>query len=357
MEQEVSGVLRAKLFERFPSVTAAFLALDHSGRGALAIDAFADGIYAFTPGLGLQPEQVKQLLRAYDANRDGRVTFAEFAAALDGGLTTTKARTAAPTLATPPRTATGGAYAERPAAGMPRGTLAQPPRSRPHGQERIPPTAEHTPERSQDIEAEPWTPPRWAAAEMPAAGKPRGALAAAQSGLRTPPRTSSAGSVQPPGRLELQQRTPPHSPPIAASLAPAQMPVRVLAPALVLCRFPAASAIPQWATSAPFFSVTRAGDELSLLVPESSVPSAGLPYGVQVERSWRALRVGEAPLDFDLVGVLAAISGTLAAAQVPVLALSTFESDYVCVRDADVHAATQALSRAGHRVLMDSAVD
>lgn len=297
-------LLREKLLERFPSLTAAFLALDRSGRGRLSIDAFAIAAHSYLPGLSLEPGQLADLLRAYDQNGNGTVTFQEFSAAMDG--LAPAGRTSAASL-TPPRTPRGNMRA----AGKPRGALAHP--------------LEVLRERATAAGA-PLSPPprpataRLAPAEPPAAGKP------------SPPRLPS--EVAP---------------------APALQPVRVLAAALALCRFPAASMLPQWATSAPFFSATRAGDELSLLVPDGSVPHAGLPYGVRVERGWRALRVGDAPLGFELVGVLAGVAAALASARVPILAISTFDHDYVCVREAHVRAATHALSSVGYDVSMELA--
>lgn len=288
-----AGLLREKLLERYPSVTAAFLALDSSGRGALAVDAFADAIHTHAPGLTLEPTEVAQLLRRYDGDRDGRVSYAEFAAALDGGFAT-KATEAATS----------------------------------------------------------WTPPRPTASKLRAAGKPRGSLAQPliDRQLCTPPRASFATPRKLPSGYEPLQRPLLRPSATVAPKAPASTPVRVLAPKLAFCCFPAASAIPQWATSAPFFSVTRAGEELSLLVTDASVPHAGLPYGVRVERGWRALRVGDAPLDFGVVGVLAGVAATLAAAEVPMVFLSTFGSTYVCVREEHVCMAAQELRRAGHHV-------
>src|SRR5256885_10213892 len=65
-----------------------------------------------------------------------------------------------------------------------------------------------------------------------------------------------------------------------------------------ISRLAADSPIPAWATQGPFFSVTRTGDELSV-VTELSV----VPLGVQSERGWRVLRV-HGPFVLSEIGIL-----------------------------------------------------
>ncbi|MDQ3137846.1 MAG: ACT domain-containing protein, partial [Gemmatimonadota bacterium] len=85
-------------------------------------------------------------------------------------------------------------------------------------------------------------------------------------------------------------------------------------------------------------------DELSITAAESSVPE-----GVRCERPYRALRV-RGPLPLDLVGILAAIADPLASAGLSIFAISTFETDYVLVKAADLEPAIRVLERAGHQV-------
>jgi hypothetical protein len=53
-------------------------------------------------------------------------------------------------------------------------------------------------------------------------------------------------------------------------------------------------------------------------------------------------------IDFALVGVLASIVGPLAAAGIGVFAVSTFDTDYLLVKEKDGARAVEALRRAGH---------
>ncbi len=112
-----------------------------------------------------------------------------------------------------------------------------------------------------------------------------------------------------------------------------------------ICRLDATSAIPAWALGAAgLVSITRTGDELSVVCAEASVPN-----DVQSSRGWRCLRVA-GPLDFALVGVLASLAVPLAAAGVSVFAVSTYDTDYLLIRELDVAAALHALHGAGHIV-------
>ena len=63
---------------------------------------------------------------------------------------------------------------------------------------------------------------------------------------------------------------------------------------------------------------------------------------------WRCLRF-EGVFDLSLTGVLSSILSPLAASQVSVFAISTFDTDYVLVRETDLSRAIDALTQAGHR--------
>ena len=122
-----------------------------------------------------------------------------------------------------------------------------------------------------------------------------------------------------------------------------QLTLALLAGAYAVCRLSADAAVPAWATG-EFVNVTRAAGELSVVCREDAVPD-----GVRCERDWRCLRV-VGTLDFSLVGVLAALLVPLAAAGVSVFAVSTFDTDYVLVREADLGRAMAALRAAGHSI-------
>lgn len=78
-------------------------------------------------------------------------------------------------------------------------------------------------------------------------------------------------------------------------------------------------------------------------------PAAAVPPHALAERGWRALHV-DGTLDFGLTGVLAALVVPLAEADVSICALSTYDTDYLLVRDTQLSTALDALRAAGHTV-------
>lgn len=130
----------------------------------------------------------------------------------------------------------------------------------------------------------------------------------------------------------------------AASAGP-QLPLEVLPDTLAICRLPADAALPAWASlSAPFLTISRTSEELSITTLQSAVPP-----GVRCERDYRALRV-RGTLPPDLVGILLSIAEPLAKAGLSIFAISTYDTDYVLVKARDLPEAVKVLRRAGHRV-------
>ena len=70
------------------------------------------------------------------------------------------------------------------------------------------------------------------------------------------------------------------------------------------------------------------------------------PRGARVEEGWRALKLA-GPIPFEEVGVLSALSGSLAGAGLSVFAISTFDTDYILVKEAHLAAALDALAKVG----------
>jgi uncharacterized protein len=111
-----------------------------------------------------------------------------------------------------------------------------------------------------------------------------------------------------------------------------------------ITRLAADSPIPEWATQGPFFSVTRTGDELSIVTELSRVP-----VGVQSQPGWRVLKV-HGPFVLSEIGVLAALAAPLAEAKISLFAVSTFETDYLLVASETLSATIAALERPGHTI-------
>ena len=111
---------------------------------------------------------------------------------------------------------------------------------------------------------------------------------------------------------------------------------------LTVCKVADVSGIP---LSSGFYFVGRTEEEISLVCRTSEVPEET----VAREDGWRAFRVvGE--LEFSLVGILAKITGVLADAGISVFAVSTYDTDYVLVKEKSFERALAVLSEQGYEV-------
>ncbi|WP_376796350.1 ACT domain-containing protein [Thermogemmatispora sp.] len=128
------------------------------------------------------------------------------------------------------------------------------------------------------------------------------------------------------------------------------MQMLVAARGLAVCRLPAGSPLPAWLSAAgperqALLTLTWSADELSIVCPQRLVPE-----GVPCEAGWAAFKV-VGPLDFSLTGILASLLRPLAEAHIPVFALSTYDTDYLLVREPMLEPARSALQAAGHEFL------
>jgi len=113
---------------------------------------------------------------------------------------------------------------------------------------------------------------------------------------------------------------------------------------LAVSRLPPDAPVPDWATRGAFRAIVRTPAELSIVCAAADVPG-----DVRSEKGWRCLSVA-GPIAFDETGVLSLIAAPLAAADVGIFAISTFDTDYVLVPGRKLEAALLALESAGHRI-------
>ena len=95
----------------------------------------------------------------------------------------------------------------------------------------------------------------------------------------------------------------------------------------------------------PMTFLANTGKEISLACPSDAVPA----NAAKSDPGWIAFTIEE-QLDFSLVGILAGISAALAGAGISIIALSTFDTDYVLIREDQSDAAKNALAQAGYRI-------
>jgi hypothetical protein len=121
--------------------------------------------------------------------------------------------------------------------------------------------------------------------------------------------------------------------------------MRLLDGGFAVARLPAASAVPAWAAAGGFSSITRSDEELSVVCLQEY-----LPPDADAERDWRCLQV-VGPLSFEEVGILTSLLRPLSEAGIPVFVISTFNTDYLLVKAADIERSLAALRAAGHEIL------
>jgi len=120
----------------------------------------------------------------------------------------------------------------------------------------------------------------------------------------------------------------------------------IVAGRFAVARLEPGEPIPEWASSAgPFASITRTPDELSIVASEAAVPE-----GVKCERGWAMIRL-LGPFLFSQVGVLASFAAPLAEAGVSLFAMSTFDTDYLLVKEDRASSARDTLVAAGHELV------
>ncbi len=103
------------------------------------------------------------------------------------------------------------------------------------------------------------------------------------------------------------------------------------------------ASIPSQVLNSDVYFIGKTNDELSIVAPQSiRVPS------IETDFDWRVLEV-LGPLNLSLVGIMAEISKVLAQAKVSIFVVSTFETDFVLVKQTQLDEAINALSADGYR--------
>ena len=121
------------------------------------------------------------------------------------------------------------------------------------------------------------------------------------------------------------------------------MQIQMLPYDLSVCRSAPGSRLPDLTG---FFTLSVTDEEVSLVCETASVPAVMRDR----EDGWKAFRV-TGVLDFSLIGILAGITAVLAEARVGVFVISTYNTDYILVKQNNFSAAAEVLSAAGYTLL------
>jgi uncharacterized protein len=129
------------------------------------------------------------------------------------------------------------------------------------------------------------------------------------------------------------------------------MNLSLLPSTFAICRLDAVDAIPVWALTGSFFTITRTEEELSIVCEQAVIdPEHGMTH-IKIEPGWRCLKL-IGPIPFETVGVIAALTKALADQGISVSPIATYDTDYLFVKNDRVQDAIAALRAAGHVVSM-----
>ena len=124
-----------------------------------------------------------------------------------------------------------------------------------------------------------------------------------------------------------------------------QLKFRQLPCTYAIVRLPPNAPVPDWATRGDFNSITRTAAELSIVCPAANIPKdidRGLP--------WICFKL-DGPSSFSQTGILLSFIEPLSENSVPILAISTYDTDYVLVQAECMGRAVDLLRKAGHELV------
>lgn len=98
--------------------------------------------------------------------------------------------------------------------------------------------------------------------------------------------------------------------------------------------------------TADLFFIGKTDEELSLVCKTDDTPQ----NTVERDDGWRGFRI-QGVLDFSLIGILSKISGILAENKIGIFAVSTYNTDYILVKENNYERALEALSFEGYTVV------
>jgi hypothetical protein len=116
-----------------------------------------------------------------------------------------------------------------------------------------------------------------------------------------------------------------------------------LAGSYAIVQLAAGAPIPDWATTGNFTSITRTANELSIVCSYDN-----LPPEMHSPHRWICFKL-EGPFAFSQTGVLLSFIEPLSKNEIPIFAISTYDTDYVLIQE-EFAWALDLLREAGHEL-------
>lgn len=95
-----------------------------------------------------------------------------------------------------------------------------------------------------------------------------------------------------------------------------------------------------------FFFLGKTDEELSLVCRTEDTPAAT----VERDDGWKGFRI-EGVLEFSMIGILSKLSGILAENEIGLFAVSTYNTDYILVKEANFAKALEVLAAEGYTIV------
>jgi len=124
--------------------------------------------------------------------------------------------------------------------------------------------------------------------------------------------------------------------------------LKVLQNKYSILRFQPDSVLPDWIYLSEFYSITKTLDEQSVVAAQPDP----MPENITGSKDWRVLKI-IGPLDFSLIGVIAEISNILKDASVPIFTISTYNTDYILVKQKDLDVTIKSLRDKNYNITID----
>ena len=95
-----------------------------------------------------------------------------------------------------------------------------------------------------------------------------------------------------------------------------------------------------------FYFIGKTDEEVSLVCKTEDTPTKT----VERDDGWRGFRI-QGVLDFSLIGILSKLSGILAEHKIGIFAVSTYNTDYILVKEENFERALHALATEGYTII------
>ena len=95
-----------------------------------------------------------------------------------------------------------------------------------------------------------------------------------------------------------------------------------------------------------FYFIGRTDEEISLVCKTEDTPAET----IERDDGWKGFRI-QGMLDFSLIGILSRLSGILADHKIGIFAVSTYNTDYVLVKEENFERALKILASEGYMII------